>query len=374
MTSRERLLAALRGQLPDRVPVCCSELQAYNPYSWENQEPSFAPLMAFIKQHCDAVLTLGCPWYSLGEGQVEQTTWEEGDWHHARLVYHSPLGDLTQQQLWKPSQKTIWTTEHMLKTPDDIAKYLALDFHLNEPDLSVHLELREALGEAGLLMLGLPDPVCLAAEAFDMCDFLQYYLTDQAEVLRLMDALGERVLEQVKLVCKAGRAALGEAWGEVLLGIYGPEYVTPPYMAPAHFSRLVTCYIKALGEVIHASGAMLRVHSHGKVAQVLDDLVHTGMDALDPIEPPPDGDIELATAKRLIGGQVCLFGNLQVRLMDHGTQDEVRQAVTACMRDAKAGGRYVIMPTAAPIDVPLSPQTEANYYAFIETALELGVY
>ena len=42
--------------------------------------------------------------------------------------------------------------------------------------------------------------------------------------------------------------------------------------------------------------------------------------------------------------------------------------------DAKKGGRYVIMPTAAPINVPLSPITERNYGIFIEAALKYGNY
>jgi len=41
---------------------------------------------------------------------------------------------------------------------------------------------------------------------------------------------------------------------------------------------------------------------------------------------------------------------------------------------AKPNGRYVIMPTVAPINTPLSRQTEENYLCFIETALEYGVY
>jgi hypothetical protein len=32
------------------------------------------------------------------------------------------------------------------------------------------------------------------------------------------------------------------------------------------------------------------------------------------------------------------------------------------------------MPTASPIDVPLSPRTEENYRAFIEAGLEYGEY
>ena len=43
------------------------------------------------------------------------------------------------------------------------------------------------------------------------------------------------------------------------------------------------------------------------------------------------------------------------------------------MRSAKEGGRYVIMPTAAPINEDLSPVTERNYEVMIETALAWSV-
>jgi hypothetical protein len=44
------------------------------------------------------------------------------------------------------------------------------------------------------------------------------------------------------------------------------------------------------------------------------------------------------------------------------------------MDAAKDGGGYVLMPTAAPINIPLAPQTEANYLAYLEAAREFGVY
>ena len=44
------------------------------------------------------------------------------------------------------------------------------------------------------------------------------------------------------------------------------------------------------------------------------------------------------------------------------------------MAQAKDGGGFVLMPTAAPINLPLSPQTEANYKAFIDAGLEFGGY
>ena len=44
------------------------------------------------------------------------------------------------------------------------------------------------------------------------------------------------------------------------------------------------------------------------------------------------------------------------------------------MTAAKAGGRFVIMPTAAPIDAELKERTAENYRAFIDEALEVGAY
>ena len=44
------------------------------------------------------------------------------------------------------------------------------------------------------------------------------------------------------------------------------------------------------------------------------------------------------------------------------------------MDQAKAGGGFVLMPTAAPINLPLSPNTEANYKEFIDAGLEFGGY
>ncbi len=133
-------------------------------------------------------------------------------------------------------------------------------------------------------------------------------------------------------------------------------------------------YVKEMVDVVHAAGGKVRLHCHGKVRQVLEMIVETGADALDPCEPPPDGDITLAELKRRAGDQLCLFGNLELKLLEHAAADDVAAAIKQCMDSAKAGGGYVIMPTAAPINIPLAKKTEENYIRFIEAALEYGRY
>ena len=78
--------------------------------------------------------------------------------------------------------------------------------------------------------------------------------------------------------------------------------------------------------------------------------------------------------KRHTDNRTCLFGNIQLKLLESGSDEQVEEAVRQCMNAAKDGGRYVIMPTAAPINVPLAPRTERNYLRYIETALALGEY
>jgi len=69
-----------------------------------------------------------------------------------------------------------------------------------------------------------------------------------------------------------------------------------------------------------------------------------------------------------------LMGNVELRDLEGCTAGQVRQIVKRCMEQGKAGGRYVLMPTAAPINVPLSPRTEANYLAYLEAGREYGGY
>ena len=50
-TSRRRLLTALAGGTPDRVPVNTYELAGRNSLDWCNQQPSYRGLMDYIRAH-----------------------------------------------------------------------------------------------------------------------------------------------------------------------------------------------------------------------------------------------------------------------------------------------------------------------------------
>jgi hypothetical protein len=166
----------------------------------------------------------------------------------------------------------------------------------------------------------------------------------------------------------------GVELSELMFRICGPEYATPPYLPKALFSRFVTGYVREMVAKIHEYGAIARVHSHGKVGTVLDEFLSTGMDGIDPLEPRPDGDIDMAEVVEQIGDKACLFGNIELKLLEHGSAEEVREFTKGILEAGKKGRGFVIMPTAAPINDPVSQQTVDNYRVFIDTALEYGKY
>ena len=118
----------------------------------------------------------------------------------------------------------------------------------------------------------------------------------------------------------------------------------------------------------------MRIHSHGKISKVIEQFAMLDADGLDPIEPPPDGDMELADVKKLYGKKFCLFGNIELKELEFSSRERIDYLVKKAMYAAKEGSGFVLMPTAAPINVPLSAKTEENYFQMIESALKYGIY
>ena len=157
--------------------------------------------------------------------------------------------------------------------------------------------------------------------------------------------------------------------------ICGPEYMTPPYLSPVMFRRFMLPHVRRMAEILHERKARVRLHCHGKIALVLDMILDTGCDGLDPCEPPPDGDLELSEVKRRCHASgVSVWGNIELKVLETASTTEVREEVRRILEAAKDGGGFVLLPTAAPINLPLSPKTEENYRAFIEAGLEFGRY
>ena len=367
MTGRERLLATLRRQPVDRVPISTYELTEFGPWAWAAAEPSYQRLRREVRERTEA-LPLWSPGMmpSLEDVPVEYTRWEEADFTLTRMTVHTPRGELTAVTKEFPAVKTVWTVEHLCKTTEDIARYLSIPFHPMPVDTAGFAPLNDAVGERGLVLCDTGDAIGMVAGLFEFGEFTVQAMTEPALIRALCEQAHARVMHVLRGALEAGCGPLFRIWG--------PEYCTPPYLPPTAFRELVVPYVSEMVELIHRYGGYARLHCHGRTAQVLEMIVATGADAIDPLEPPPDGDIALAEVKARYGDRLILFGNMELKYLETETPEEIDARVREMMVAAKAGGGFVLLPTAAPINVPLSPRTEANYFAFIEAGHKYGGY
>ncbi len=116
--------------------------------------------------------------------------------------------------------------------------------------------------------------------------------------------------------------------------------------------------------------AIIHVHCHGKVGTLLTSFMEMGVDSTDPVEPPPQGDITFAAARRIVGDRMMLFGNIEFLDMETRTPGEIEQLVR---RAIKEGGerRMMLMPSSVPHERH-TPRLLANAVRYIEAGLKYG--
>ncbi len=95
-----------------------------------------------------------------------------------------------------------------------------------------------------------------------------------------------------------------------------------------------------------------------------------GIDAIDPIEPPPQGDVELADVRRRYGKDLVLFGNLEIADLESTEPAEFEKVVDRALIDGTSGeGKgFVLMPSSAPNGRKITPRMMANYETMVRLA------
>lgn len=372
MTSRERLLAVLNGEIPDRVPVSTYEMVGFGCNdSFYNTEPSYKALMEVIRDKTDCI----CSWTPRYSEIILASAYDPAiitehikldDGHAER--YSIKIGNhvVNSTNRWINNINTTWTTEPWCKTLKDVDAMMDLPYLPPTYDASDFVRVQTELGDHGIITDELYDPCWLAMTLMEFGESMVWAMTETDHFAAVVDKLHQRVMTNLK-------NRLDSCVTDVYR-ICGPEYMCPPYLPPSFFERFMEPYLKDMVDLIHSYNGKARIHCHGRIGKVIDSILRTGADAIDPCEAPPDGDITLAQLKAHAGDKLCIFGNIQLKELENGTPESVRAFTLKMIEDGKANGRYIAMPTASPINTPLSPRTQENYYVYIDTAIEAGKY
>jgi hypothetical protein len=380
MTRGERLRATLNGEVVDRPAVNFYEIggflvnpndpdqyNIYNSHSWQ-------PLLNLAENHTDIIRMIspvrtqshlswnGSSNIEIRKQFVEEKVWEENNSRFTLLTYKLGTKKLTSLSRRDKDIDTVWTIEPLLKNVDDVNLFLKLPDEIFEENINTgHLEEQEnRLGDSGIVMVDTEDPVCAVASLFNLETFTIFALTEQELCHKLLE---KHALYIHKRTEKVAREFPGRLWR-----IYGPEFITEPFLPPTLFNDYVVKYTKPMVKQIKKYGGFVRIHSHGCIKNILDYIINMEADAIDPIEPPPHGDVELKYVRRKYGRHLVLFGNIEIADIENMPCDMFRRVVKQTIADGTSGeGRgFVLMPSASPYGRNISERTLRNYRIMVE--------
>jgi len=379
MNSRERLLTVLNGKMPDCVPVMpdfsnmIPARRTGKPF-WElylyNDPPIWEAYIDCAKHFdIDSLMDGYCPLVFPEERAGRDEGWERlivhrdertivtrvsrtrsggrREWADTVEVYRvadPPIHGLDPRKLGLPAIPERWEPVEGVKPVDIGPENLA--------------RVKGLMGEQGLVGVFVISSLALPNEeaVYNYYDHPELHETWAAERVEAAEARFERIMGmEVKpdFLCVGGSGTLIFQTVEI-------------------FRHLAFPAVKRVIELASAAGIPTQIHSCGPEKELVRIMAEeTDLTVIDPLEPPPMGDCDLAELKRLYGDKIVLKGNLHTtEVMLKGSADDVVRASRKAIDDAAAGGGFILSTgDQCGRDTP-----DENIYAMIETARTYGRY
>ena len=361
LRSKKRLLTALQGGVPDRLPVTThhvmtSYLDHYlNGASTQEFFDIFGFdaiqwLMHFRSIPGRSEIVLGQPepnWYPITyaaseEWDVKVENLQGYEYKTKRYTILTPEGRLI--MILQGNEHTIWVQEHLIKEKADIdllGNYLPPLFC----DVAAVNQAEELYSERGLTRSHIPgfdlfgQPGCWqdAACLVGIERLIMETYDDPGWVHELLNILQSRKLEYIHSM-KGARFDILELGG-------GDASTT--VISPRIFRKFVAPYDSELVSAAHEAGQRIVYHTCGGMMPILEDIADLGVDAMETFTPAAMGaDVDLSEAKKRIGDRVCMIGGFdQFHFFVGCSTEETRAEVRRCFEAAGNGGGYILSPS-----------------------------
>jgi uroporphyrinogen decarboxylase len=362
MTSKERMLTAIQGGIPDRLPVTTHHVQPYfldkyldgksdhdffehfglDPIIWTVPlKPDESKSQYYAPDH-DGTGSLQSRRIITDNWKIESQEIPDPKYKTVRYKIVTPKGVLT--TVLQSNEYTAWVSEHLIKEKSDIE--LIAEFATTPKcDIEAVNAQADALGQKGLIrghiccfdIFGQPgcwqDACCLVGtEKLVMATF-----DDAKWVHQLLS-----ILQKIK---KGFIQSLQGARYDILE--LGGGDASTTVISPKIFNDFVAPYDSELIEVAHKAGQRIVYHTCGGMMPILDDIAAMKPDAMETFTPPEmGGDVDLAQAKKRIDDKVCMIGGFnQVHYLKDCSPEKTREQVRQCFEQAGANGGYILAPS-----------------------------
>ncbi len=387
MNSKERILATINHEEPDRVPIFLSGIDSRDVYEGYLKSKGKKPDKSG-KIRIRSILPGGRGWLKfmvdlgidlqhapvcllpIGKGTgfgvkkpglktPPESTWadeygrifhsykaEDSDlrlWNYVGGIFDSETGDLEEimnrYEKWDPLNADIkwryFIYEEALKTVKNEGPFVV-------PGIGGFFEVTwESFGFENYTKL-----------LFEHPDFIEQVTKNNEEFSR---RLTEILIEKYNI-------EMLWVWDDL-------GYKTGTFLNPRQYMKLIYPRMKNLVAYCHKNGVKVALHSCGNLNKILDKVIDTGIDALNPIEPSAHMDI--FQLKKDYGNKLTLIGNVDTTdLLARGTPEQVETHVKKLIKFCAPGGGYIVSSGHS-----INPSiTYENYNSMIQTTLKYGKY
>ncbi len=338
MNGYERFLTAVKRKQPDRVPI------------WE--------------------LIIDRPVIERLYGNISLLDFVEKEDLDGLTIFEDGKKDLISGITYKDEWNIIWKLtpnniyypfDGPIRSYDDIKKFVLPDADADYLYNSLKKAVKRFKGQKAITFI--------THETFEYSHYLFggmdklfiKYITDPEMVKELLEIIWKYKSKVIKNVLEAGADII----------VTGDDYAgrAGTLMSPGHFRECILPHLQKAVDLTHSLGSYHIKHTDGNLWKVMDDIVGTGIDVLDPIETIAHMDI--GEVKKRYGDRICLAGNVDTTVvLTRGSKADVENAVKETIAKASPGGGH-IMASSNSIHPGVDPQ---NYKVMIEATKRFGTY
>jgi uroporphyrinogen decarboxylase len=393
MNSKQRILAAMNHETPDRVPVMCQLALGhyflncdYGPSDiWFDSQTFAGALVELMKKYGFDGTLLNLPgrspeWKDRLQSYEknddgELLCWKSGletvvpsnDNPHTYQKGRTPLqrADYNKIDITDPATYRIngylWNIWHVPELWDidpqaDLADPAVYPNWFTSgvrkvqqfaPDASVHCEIFS--------------PFTHLLELFGYEQALFALIENPQTCRQLLDVFTRQMLAQIKVYAECKPDAI----------LISSAFAGAGFISRQMYLEFVLPYEKQLCRAIADYGCKSYVHTCGAIGDRLDLMIQTELNGIDTLDPPPLGTVNLEEAKAKYGDRIFFKGNLDaVNEMLNADDETFEEAVKGRLRIGMPGSGYILS-SACSVAPHVRPQ---RLHELVKLAKEYGRY
>jgi hypothetical protein len=367
MTERERILAAIRGDIPDRMPwvprlefwyraclrndtmpaalrgLTLIEVAERLGVGYYSSIPDFTQRQEEIDMLDRGLGIFNLPVlpYRVVLDGVERRVTHAG--RQTAVEYRTPVGCLRTAETFTDEMldagaSMSWMTEHAIRQPCDFDTAAWIFSHLKvEPRPQGYEALRREVGERGVAVayvIGTACPVHHVMKELMPVEQFFYALHDYPEKIELLAAAMEPYYDSMEQIAAESSAEV------VLLGGNYDDSITHPRF----FETYILPPLRDYAQTLHRRGKYLMTHTDGENRRLIPLYLRAGFDIADSVCPAPMTRMTLEEIRAALADRVTIWGGIPSVLLceDSAGDEQFRTWVASLIERYGRQSRFVL--------------------------------